>query len=49
MEAPDEVIAEVDLNRVRQALENLLSNARKHAPGSPVVVTVEDEHRADGI
>jgi two-component system, OmpR family, sensor kinase len=40
LEAPEEAVAEVDPQRVRQAVENLISNAVKHSPkdGS---VTVE--------
>jgi signal transduction histidine kinase len=48
VDAPDELVAAVDLSRVRQALENLLSNARKHAAGSRVVVAVRQEQRVDG-
>jgi signal transduction histidine kinase len=48
VDAPDELVAEADLNRLRQALENLLSNARKHAAGSRVVVAVGQEQRVDG-
>lgn len=44
LEAPDdEVIAEVDPERIRQALENLLLNAQRHAPESPVTVRVARE------
>jgi signal transduction histidine kinase len=45
---PDELIAEVDPDRIQQALENLLTNARTHAPGSPVVVTLRQEARDTG-
>jgi signal transduction histidine kinase len=51
LRVPDELIAQVDPPRLRQALENLVSNALKHSPkGVPVVVEVESEKRlrADG-
>lgn len=49
LNAPDELFAEVDPDRIQQALENLLSNARKHSPsGTPVTVTIAQEQRADG-
>jgi two-component system, OmpR family, sensor kinase len=35
--------AQVDPVRVRQALDNLLANAARHAPGSPVLVEIEAE------
>ena len=47
IQAPDELVAMVDPNRIQQAIENLLSNARRHAPGSPVRVVVESEQRGD--
>ncbi len=48
VEVPDELLAEVDPDRLQQVLENLLSNARTHAPGSPVVVTLRREDRDTG-
>ena len=48
VEGPDELIADVDPDRIRQALENLLHNARTHAPGSPIVVTLRREERDSG-
>lgn len=45
VEASEEVIAEVDPPRIRQALDNLLANARRHAPGSPVTVSVQQDSR----
>jgi signal transduction histidine kinase len=48
VEVPDELLAEVDPDRLQQVLENLLSNARTHAPGSPVVVTLRREDRPHG-
>jgi signal transduction histidine kinase len=48
VEVPDELVAEVDHDRIQQALENLLNNARTHAPGSPVVVTLRQEERDTG-
>jgi signal transduction histidine kinase len=44
--ARDELCAEVDPTRLRQALENLLTNAAKHTPaGVPVRVDVGSEER----
>lgn len=48
VDAPEEVIAEVDPDRIRQALENLLVNARRHAQGSPVLVQVRREPSREG-
>ena len=46
---PDELYVEGDAARIRQALENLLSNARQHSPdGVPVIVEVNAETRAEG-
>jgi signal transduction histidine kinase len=42
--APQQLIANVDSDRIRQALENLLANALKHAPqGVSVELTVSAE------
>lgn len=42
-----EVIVNADPERVRQAVENLLTNAVQHAPpATPVVVALNAEHRA---
>ena len=44
----DELCIDVDPERLRQALENLLSNATKHSPpGVPVRVEVGATHHAD--
>jgi two-component system OmpR family sensor kinase len=49
LEAPDELVAQVDPQRVRQALENLLTNALRYSPaGSVVEVTVGREERQTG-
>jgi len=48
VEGPDELVATVDPDRIRQALENLVTNAQRHAPSSPVVVTVERQPRSHG-
>ena len=49
LQAPEEVTAEVDPARIRQAIENLLSNALKHSPdGVPVELLLECETRQDG-
>jgi len=49
VQAPDALPIEGDPQRLRQALENLLSNALQHSPpGAPVHVTVETERREDG-
>jgi two-component system OmpR family sensor kinase len=44
-----ELVVQADPNRIRQALENLVTNALKHSPaGLPVVIHVERQQRADG-
>jgi two-component system OmpR family sensor kinase len=48
VEVPDELIVDVDPDRIQQALENLLTNARTHAPGSAVSVTLRQEARDTG-
>ncbi|MBF6612696.1 MAG: GAF domain-containing sensor histidine kinase [Chloroflexi bacterium] len=43
------VQADVDKDKIRQALENLVTNAVRHSPeGAPVYVTVATEKREDG-
>ncbi len=45
---PGELVAVADAERVRQVLENLLSNALRYAPeGMPVIVEVTTERHAD--
>jgi signal transduction histidine kinase len=47
--APEELCVAGDPARLRQALENLLSNARQHSPdGVPIQVEVTAETRTDG-
>ncbi len=42
------VYVEIDVERIRQALENLLSNALRFSPGGvPVIVEVNAERRED--
>jgi signal transduction histidine kinase len=48
VEVPQEVVVNVDADRLRQALENLLVNAQRHAPDSPVALLVDTEQRLDG-
>lgn len=48
VEVPDELVADVDPDRIQQALENLLTNARTHAPGSPISITLRCEERDTG-
>lgn len=49
LQLPDELIAEVDADRIEQALENLLANAQRHAPDSPTVLALRREQRHDSI
>jgi two-component system, OmpR family, sensor kinase len=47
--APNELLIQVDAERVRQAVENLLSNAQRYSPGeTPVTVEVRADRREDG-
>jgi two-component system, OmpR family, sensor kinase len=47
--APDEIVVEADENRIRQVLENLLSNARRYSPaGAPISIDVTTDIRTDG-
>ena len=47
LEAPEEAVAEVDPQRVRQAVENLISNAVKHSPkGGTVTVEIMVERQS---
>jgi signal transduction histidine kinase len=47
---PDEACVTADEERMRQALENLLTNALKHSPdGEPITDEVATEERTDGV
>ena len=47
--APGSLVAEVDATRLRQVLENLLSNALRHSPeGMAVLVELTTERRTKG-
>ncbi len=47
--AAEELVVSADPDALRQVLENLLSNARKHSPkGMPVVLEVGEEATRDG-
>jgi signal transduction histidine kinase len=49
VQTPDELCVEVDPQRIRQVLENLLTNARTHSPdGAPISLDVRAETRGDG-
>lgn len=46
--APEELVVTADLDRIRQALENLIANALRHSPAErPVTVTIAQEQRHD--
>jgi signal transduction histidine kinase len=47
--APEELVVTADLDRLRQVVENLLANARRHAPDSPVQLSVDREQRGDTL
>lgn len=52
LQVPPEVIVMVDPDRIRQALENLLSNSVRHSPpGVPVELTIEHDrsHRREWV
>lgn len=49
LNAPARLVAQIDPDRIQQALENLLSNALKHSPsGTSVRLDVRQEQHADG-
>jgi two-component system OmpR family sensor kinase len=49
LRAPDELRADADPQRVKQALENLITNALRHSPkGVPITIDVASEKRDDG-
>ncbi|WP_223640093.1 GAF domain-containing sensor histidine kinase [Corallococcus sp. EGB] len=49
VEAPEELVTVVDPARVRQVLENLVANARRHSPpGRPVDVALRTRSRPEG-
>jgi K+-sensing histidine kinase KdpD len=50
VQTPPELIAWVDADRFRQALENILSNAVKHTPkGKTVLLQVETQEQKDSV
>jgi two-component system OmpR family sensor kinase len=49
VQAPPELLARADPDRLRQAIDNMLANAiRISPPGRPVTVRVTDQQRPDG-
>lgn len=47
-DAPGSLVAEVDDVRIDEVVGNLLMNAAKYAPGSPVLVAVDKDHDSHG-
>jgi two-component system OmpR family sensor kinase len=50
LRALDEILIQADSDRLRQALENIVSNALEHSPaGVPVGISVRRDEREDGV
>lgn len=48
-DVPPDLSVNADPDRLRQVLDNLIGNALKHAPATPVLVQAQQENRTDSV